>query len=393
MVAPIADLFDDFNSGTIDTTKWTVLSGSWSAANGTMCSATSAGGFTDLRSTANWSLRQSSAFIELTNLAGGAGASYVELKFRIRNSADPTDYVEFLVAPVGGTIQMQWVENGVQQVTSTIAFNATTMRWLRIREIGGTVYFETAPDGATWTTRFSSVTQTWVSSTQAYFSTFQTGGAAGTVCFDNFNRAPESARAVAVGSEFTVSADGKLGIQRCGQPDSPWPFACSISAFNALRKSTDPCGLWVQPPLRQDLQIQGEIVSVTKGDEITIITLNLTNPDTCRSMLYYIPVTARMRITSVKSDTTAVEAWTLGLMVTGVDNADTGFQPLQADDVGAGYFSVNYVWAGAADYFWTAAPSATTTIEVHIKAFGENKNTITQFQAKLGVIGMSVMLP
>lgn len=391
MAQPIADLWDDFNDGVINTSKWTVLSGVWSESTGTMCAPTAAGSFFDMRSTSSWALQQSSAFIEMTNLAGGAGASYVEFRFRIRNSADPTDYVEFFLAPLAPTIQMQWVENNVQQATSTIAYSSTTMRWLRIREYDNSIYFETSPDGAVWTTRFTTTSQSWVSSTQAYFSTFQTGGAAGTVCFDNFNIAQASSRIVAVGSEFTVSSDGKLGTNRCDKVDQAWPYSCAVSAYNALRRSENPCGLWVQPPAIQKLQVESTSVSVPDGEELTIITIELTNPDTCRGMLFYIPAVARMTIYSKKSDTVAVDAWTLGVQVSGVDNPDSGFSPYQADDIGAGYLTVNYIWCGAGDYFWTAGPGESTTIEMKVKAFGSGANVVTKFQAELGVIGMSVM--
>jgi hypothetical protein len=34
-------------------------------------------------------------------------------------------------------------------------YNATSMAWWRIREASGTIYFETSPDGTTWTTQFT----------------------------------------------------------------------------------------------------------------------------------------------------------------------------------------------------------------------------------------------
>lgn len=391
MAEPIANLWDDFNSGAIDTAKWAV-SGAWSASTGAACATMPSGG-SSLTSVSAYSFEQSSIFLEVVSYLNGAGAASGASLFRLLNSADANDYVQFVIDPPSGNIFFQYVENAVIITSTSTVYDATTMRWLRFRETSTTVYFETSPDGATWTTRLTSVSQTWVSSVKALIFIAQSGGAATTKCIDNVNVAPASSRIVPVGSEFTVSGDGKLGVNRCDKTDAAWPYPCTVSAYNALRRSVDPCGLWVQPPAKQFLQIESTSISVDSGDELTIITVELTNPDTCRGMLFYIPAVARMTIFSKKADTQSVDAWALGMQVTGVDNSDSGFNPLQADDIGAGYLSVNYVWAGAADYFWTAGPGESTTVEMKVKAFSSGPNVVTKFQAELGILGMSVIAP
>ncbi|WP_028058409.1 PKD domain-containing protein [Candidatus Solirubrobacter pratensis] len=52
----------------------------------------------------------------------------------------------------------------------SIAYNATSMAWLRLRESGGTSYFETSPDGTTWTQRASLATPALATQVKAYFS-------------------------------------------------------------------------------------------------------------------------------------------------------------------------------------------------------------------------------
>lgn len=392
MALPIANLFDDFNDGVIDTAKWTVVSGTWTEPSGSLCVLMPSGG-SALNSADVWSLRQSSAFLEIVSIANGAGAASGATIYRLINSADSNDYVQFIIDPPSGNLFMQYVENAVVQSSATITYNATTMRWLRFRHINDLVYFETSPDGTTWTPRLTSAEPAWVDSVRVLLFAAQSGGAAITKCFDNFNIASASARAVPVGSEFTVSTDGRLGLNRCDQPDVAWGFSCSESAYNALRRSSDPCGLWVQPPSKQLVAVEAVVTSTSAQDEQTLITLELTNPDTCRSMLFYLPLTAGMKMVSSDNEDTGIFNWTLGVQVTGVDNPDSGFTPVTANDFGI-ITGVNatHLWRGEADYFWTADPGASTTVEVKLKAFaGGGDATLSQLQARLGYIGMSVM--
>lgn len=394
MAEPIANLWDDFNDGTIDTTKWTVTSGTWAETNGTLCVTMPSGG-SAFNSAAAWSLAQSMAFVEIVSFANGAGAASGAEIYRLFNSADSNDYVQFILDPPSNTLVFHYVENAVIQTSLSITYNSTTMRWLRFRHFQDTIYFETSPDGAVWTQRFSSAEPAWVGSVKVLLFASQSGGAATTKCFDNFNFAPASSRTVPVGPEFSVSVDGKLGLNRCDKIDAAWPFACGVSSYNALRRSLSPCGLWIQPPAKQFLQIENVVTSVSGGsEEVTMITLDLVNPDTCRPMLFYLPFMGGMKILSTKADTGSVISWTLGVQATGVDNPDSGFQPLIADDVGSGFDTASHFWRGAADYFWTADPGASTTIEIKLKGFsGDSGIELTQLQARLGIIGMSEVLP
>lgn len=388
MATPIANLFDAFDDGTIDTTKWTV-GGVWSAASGGACATMPSAG-SSLTSVNAYSFNQSSIFIETVSYLNGAGAASGASLFRLFNSADSTDYVQFVINPPTNQLLMQYVENSAIISSSTITYDATTMRWLRLRESGSSVYFETSPDGTTWTTRFTSVSQTWVTSVKALIFAAQSGGAATTKCFDNVNIASASARVVAVGSEFEITADGKLRLERCDQPDSSWAYPCSQSAYNGLRRSEDPAGLWVQPPPKQYLDVETVSVSTT-DDERTVLTIELTNPDPCRAMLFYLPLTAGMRFTlAAKDDGTGqdVTSWALGVQVTGVDNPDDGYTTIIAGDF---HIPGTHLWRGVADYYWTADPGASTTIEVKLKTFkgGGAPGAITGYQARMGVLGWS----
>lgn len=392
MVAPIANLFDDFDDGSIDPAKWVTTGGAYTEANGNICGTVP--GSDSLESVAAWSLTQSSAFVEVAAFTNGAGATAGKNHFEMFSTADPTDDVYIEVDAFANTIKYARQNNGVDVDTLTEAYNATTMRWWRIREFSSFIRFETSPNGNDWTTQFSTATQSWTGSVKVFLFVSQTGGAAIAKCWDNFNIASASGRAVSVGSEFEVTDDGALRLERCDQVDAAWPFACPVGAYNALRKSLDPCGLWVQPPAKQLVSVEAVVTSTSAQDETTLITLELTNPDTCRVMLFYLPLTAGMKMvitnTEAEESVSNIFNWTLGVQVSGVDNPDSGFTPVTANDFGASVMT--HLWRGEADYFWTADPGATTTIEVKLKVFaGGGDAKLTQLQARMGIIGMSAM--
>lgn len=54
----------------------------------------------------------------------------------------------------GTVLYMREIVGGVNNTTNVV-YNATTHAWWRIREAAGMIYWETAPDGVTWTTRRS----------------------------------------------------------------------------------------------------------------------------------------------------------------------------------------------------------------------------------------------
>ena len=62
------------------------------------------------------------------------------------------NYVCF--AQHGGTLYMRHVRLGVVS-EETVSYDGTSMRWLRLRESSGSFYWDTSPDGVTWTQRYT----------------------------------------------------------------------------------------------------------------------------------------------------------------------------------------------------------------------------------------------
>jgi hypothetical protein len=70
----------------------------------------------------------------------------------------PVQKVELMyTGSTGGTAQLlarRW-SGATQTSIGSTNYNATSMRWWRVRESAGTWFFDTSPDGQTWTNRFS----------------------------------------------------------------------------------------------------------------------------------------------------------------------------------------------------------------------------------------------
>lgn len=74
---------------------------------------------------------------------------------------------------------------------ASVTYNATTHRWWRIREFGGTVYWDTSSDGITWTNRKTEATSGFtLTSGHVEIGAGRSAGTSNLGYFDNLNNAP-----------------------------------------------------------------------------------------------------------------------------------------------------------------------------------------------------------
>lgn len=93
-------------------------------------------------------------------------------------------FVEF-----NGTLHFQKTVAGVNSDVASVTYSATNHRWWRLRENGGTTYWDTSPDGRSWNQQTSLANPFAVTSVTVEFfaGTFQSEASPGTAVFDNFN--------------------------------------------------------------------------------------------------------------------------------------------------------------------------------------------------------------
>jgi hypothetical protein len=91
-----------------------------------------------------------------------------------------------------GDLRFTYLANGMLLSSHIIAYDAVLHRWWRHREAGGVTYFETAPDGVTWTVRHTVATPSFADSMWVYFGagTVQAAAGGGEATFDNLNVLP-----------------------------------------------------------------------------------------------------------------------------------------------------------------------------------------------------------
>ena len=90
------------------------------------------------------------AFVANVEHAAPAGAREVYMAAEVDFASG--NYVCF--SQHGGTLYMRHVRLGVTS-EETVSYDGTSMRWLRLRESSGSFYWDTSPDGVTWTQRYT----------------------------------------------------------------------------------------------------------------------------------------------------------------------------------------------------------------------------------------------
>jgi hypothetical protein len=183
-------LQDGFVGATIDTAIWTA-----NYVGGAMTLTQNNVGIVTLTAAANYSafynstaqdLTDSYAFIETTTVPNQSTNAQAFLKLE----EDSNNY--FFILLENGTLYFQEVVAGTPTTLSSVSWNATTYKWWRIRELSGTVYYDTSEDGIVWTNRTSVVAtvDATVVKPSIGAGTYQTETSPGTFQFDKFNMQP-----------------------------------------------------------------------------------------------------------------------------------------------------------------------------------------------------------
>lgn len=192
-MAKLETLKDNFDDNHTDTVYWYPFStlGASIAETGAQVDiifpASSVNG-TDADYTSNnrYDFAESYASIRVNQVPSAATSADAELRV-VKNVS--TDWFRWVYE--GGTLFAQDTRAGVKTTRFSVAYNSTTHKYWRVRESGGTVYWDTSTDGSSWTNRASLVHGLDVSSMYAIISgsCFQNETNPGHFIFDEFNTA------------------------------------------------------------------------------------------------------------------------------------------------------------------------------------------------------------
>lgn len=203
---PVSTLTDDFT--TQDTSKWGGWGGNVSVVSGQL-NITCTSSYLNLQSVQQYTLRDSIMTVEIVQLPNlGTGTTSLYFKAIVDGSNDVG------IDWQGGVMEAFYTVAGVRNNTS-ITYNATAHRIWRIRESGGTLYWEASSTGSSWTSLRASIpTPLNLTAISAFFTSgyYGTETTPGTGIYDNFNATyadpPPAPRTLYVDPAGSDSNDG-----------------------------------------------------------------------------------------------------------------------------------------------------------------------------------------
>ncbi|WP_330348176.1 LamG-like jellyroll fold domain-containing protein [Streptomyces sp. NBC_00582] len=184
---PLAQLGDDFDDGRVNTAVWTTNTGGAGVetSEGRLRITLAPGVDTNFTSVRQWTLTSSKVTAKLCAVPALNGSSNCAASMWVLSTTSGTRIGWRYDASTGVLAAMSQV--GFSDGTPTnLTYNAIDHAWLRVRESGGTVYWETSSDGYVWTSRRTLATPAWVTSQQVAldFPTTRTGGTSGYIEWD-----------------------------------------------------------------------------------------------------------------------------------------------------------------------------------------------------------------
>jgi hypothetical protein len=181
-------LVDNFNDDTTDTTRWTPYGGDFlREVNGRVevrIPSSAAGiNYAGYMSAVAWDLTGSEMWLELVQPLRAAPGTECYFSATI----DENNYIDFSIG--NGTIRAIQSAGGVWSTLVTIPYDPPRHRWLRLRESGGTAYWETSPDCHVWEVLFSKAAPIALTAVKQEIGagTYHGVASPGVAIFDNLN--------------------------------------------------------------------------------------------------------------------------------------------------------------------------------------------------------------
>lgn len=156
----LTTLVDNFNDNVIGP-EWGDSYGGVSEVGGTARVPLVAGAYAGYQTGRAWTLAGASVYLKTTTLPAVSTGTDVGVHFMVTSNVDGTA-IGFKINRVTNMLRMQSNTAYFDAGAVEIAYNATTHLWLRLRETGGNVLWDTSPDGTTWTNRRTLATPAWV---------------------------------------------------------------------------------------------------------------------------------------------------------------------------------------------------------------------------------------
>jgi hypothetical protein len=200
----LSTLVDNFNDGTVGP-DWGNAYGGVSESGGKAhvpCTT----GYAGYQTAYSWTMAGATFFVAVTAVpaASTATEAYASVFVNAPDIATSGVRVGFVINTVTGLLKFSSETGYYDPGAVTVTYNATTHKFLRLREDGTNVYWDTSPDGTTWTNQRTLATPGWVTASvdtcALDLSAHRDAGTADEAQYDLFNTLSD-------GAVWTAAAD------------------------------------------------------------------------------------------------------------------------------------------------------------------------------------------
>lgn len=190
---PFSSRFDDFTDGVVDTTLWSNFNAtSETGGKGVVTCNTLFNGYRTLEL---FNIQEDSIIVQITPSASGGATTQVINEFLIGTTntalAPAGTQIDYQIDVLNGQLKAMVQVGFADAGTVSIAYNATTMAWLRIKETGGQLFFDYSATGApsSWTNLRTTTTPSWIgfANQRVSFQANRSDGTNDTMQIDNYN--------------------------------------------------------------------------------------------------------------------------------------------------------------------------------------------------------------
>jgi hypothetical protein len=283
----LSTLVDNFNDGVI-APDWGNAYGGVSESGGKAhvpCTTSYAG----YQTSYTWTLAGASFFVAATAVpaASTATEAYASVFVNAPGIGDDTDplygtRIGFIINTVTGQLSCASEAAYYDEFAVNITYSAVTHKFLRLRETGGNVYWDTSPDGTTWTNRRTLATPAWVTASvnqcAVDMSAHRDAGTNDEAAYDLFNTLSDGAvwnASAALSADSSLTATAKLVANAAATLDADSSLtAATKQTANATAALTGESGMTVGFATGADLP--EEVAGLAAGDWDLVIEQGAT---------------------------------------------------------------------------------------------------------------------
>jgi len=269
----LTTLVDNFNDNIIGP-NWGDSYGGANETGGQARVPLVAGAYAGYQTGRAWTFAGASIYLKFATRPAASTGTDVSANFLITAAVEGTS-IGFKYNAVTNKLRMQSNVDYFDAAAVEITYSATDHLWLRMREDGTNVYWDTSPNGSTWTTRRTLATPAWITAAidtcAVDLYAYRDAGVTDYAAFDNVNTLSDGAVATGIGSgTMTTTATatakriatgaglGSLGTEATATPNAVYHATGSGSLdtdATATAGGTDhndvdfqlgqPCSGWV----------------------------------------------------------------------------------------------------------------------------------------------------